>query len=143
MIKKAIILAAGKGTRLLPLTLGIPKEMIRVGTKPVIEYTIEVLKAGGIKEILIIVGRNKEAIMNYLGSGKRLGVDIYYRIQEEPKGSVHAVYLGKDFIGSEDFVVIYGDNYFKPFNAINNVLKIHKDNNADCTLLLHLVKNRQ
>ena len=141
MIKKAIILAAGKGTRLWPLTLAMPKEMIRVGIKPVIEHTIEVLKAGGIKEILIIVGRNKEAIMNYLGSGERLGVDIYYRIQEEPKGSADAVYLGKEFIGADSFVVIYGDNYFKPLSAINEVFKIHRDNNADCTLMVHLVKD--
>ncbi len=59
MIKKAIVLAAGKGTRLMPLTLAMPKEMIRVGVKPVIEHVIEVLKAGGIKEILVIVGRKR------------------------------------------------------------------------------------
>ncbi len=118
LIKKAIVLAAGKGTRLHPLTLAMPKEMIRVGNKPVIEHVILVLKASGIKEILVIVGRNKQAIMNYLGSGKRLGVNIYYRIQEEPKGSADAVNLGRDFVGSEDFVVMYGDNYFKPYKSI-------------------------
>lgn len=141
MIKKAIILAAGKGTRLMPLTLAMPKEMIRVGFKPVIEHAIEVLKAGGISDIMIIVGRKKEAIMDYLGSGERLGVDVYYRIQEEPKGSAHAVYYGKDFIGSEDFVVMYGDNYFKPYNAIKDVIKFHVNRNADATLLLHPVKD--
>lgn len=139
MIKKAIVLAAGKGTRLMPLTLAMPKEMIRVGIKPVIEHTIEVLKAGGITEILVIVGRKKEAIMDHLGSGERLGVDIYYRIQEEPKGSAHAVYHGKDFVGSDDFVVIYGDNYFKPYNVIKDVIKLHETKNADATLLLHPV----
>lgn len=141
MIRKAVVLAAGKGTRLMPLTLAMPKEMIRVGTKPVIEHVIEVLKAGGIKEILVIVGRNKEAIMNYLGSGERLGVDIYYRIQEDPKGSADAVSLGKDFVGSEEFVVIYGDNYFKPYSAIKNVLKAHQEKRSDCTVLLHSVKD--
>ena len=117
----------------------MPKEMIRVGVKPVIEHAIEVLKAGGIQEILVIVGRKKEAIMDYLGSGERLGVDIYYRIQEEPKGSAHAVYYGKHFVGSEDFVVIYGDNYFKPYNVIKEVIKLHETKNADATLLLHPV----
>jgi glucose-1-phosphate thymidylyltransferase len=141
LIKKAIVLAAGKGTRLMPLTLAMPKEMIRVGVKPVIEHVIEVLKAGGITEILVIVGRKKEAIMDYLGSGERLGVDIYYRIQEEPKGSAHAVYQGKDFVGSEDFVVMYGDNYFKPYNVIKEVIKIHETKNADATLLLHPVSD--
>ena len=141
LVKKGIVLAAGKGTRLMPLTLAMPKEMIRVGVKPVIEHAVEVLKAGGIREILVIVGRKKESIMDYLGSGERLGVDIYYRIQEDPKGSAHAVYHGRDFVGAEDFVVIYGDNYFKPYNIIKDVIKVHMNENADATLLLHPVKN--
>lgn len=141
MIRKAIILAAGKGTRLLPLTLAMPKEMIRVGVKPVIEHVIEVLKAGGIKEILIIVGRNKEAIMNYLGSGEMLGVYIYYRIQEEPKGSAHAAYQGKDFIGSEDFVLMYGDNYIKPYDIMKDIVDNHEKNKANATIVLHKIKN--
>jgi glucose-1-phosphate thymidylyltransferase len=141
LIKKAIVLAAGKGTRLMPLTLAMPKELIRVGVKPVIEHVIEVLKAGGIKEILVIVGRKKEALMDYLGSGERLDVDIYYRIQEVPKGSADAVYCGKDFVGSEDFVVMYGDNYFKPYNAITDVIKLHETKKADATLMLHPVKD--
>ena len=141
MIRKAIVLAAGKGTRLLPLTLAMPKEMIRVGVKPVIEHVIEVLRTAGIKEILIIVGRNKESIMNYLGSGERLGVDIYYRIQEKPKGSAYAVYQGKDFIGSEDFAVMYGDNYFKPYNIIKKFIHFHEVNNSDVSLLLHPVED--
>lgn len=139
MIRKAVILAAGKGSRLLPLTLAMPKEMIRVGVKPVIEHVIEVLKAGGIREILIIVGRNKEAIMNYLGSGERLGVDLYYRIQEKPLGSAHATYLGKEFVGGEDFVLVYGDNYFKPYTAIKGVLDLHLSSGACVTVLLHPV----
>ena len=141
LVKKGIVLAAGKGTRLMPLTLAMPKEMIRVGVKPVIEHAVEVLKAGGIREILVIVGRKKESIMDYLGSGERLGVDIYYRIQEDPKGSAHAVYYARDFVGAEDFVVIYGDNYFKPYNIIKDVIKVHMNENADATLLLHPVKN--
>jgi len=141
VIKKAIVLAAGKGTRLMPLTLAVPKEMIRVGIRPVIEHAIEVLKAGGIEDILIIVGRKKEAIMDYLGSGERLGVNIYYRIQDEPKGTAHAVYYGKDFIGSEDFVVMYGDNYFKPYDAMKDIVKFHESRKADATLVLHPVKD--
>ena len=141
MIKKAIVLAAGKGTRLMPLTLAMPKEMIRVGVKPVIEHAIEVLKAGGIKDILIIVGRKKKAIMDYLGSGERLGVNIYYRIQEEPKGTAHAVYHGRDFIGSEDFVVTYGDNYLKPYETMRSVVEFHENMKADVTLVLCGVKD--
>lgn len=141
MIRKAVILAAGKGTRLMPLTLAMPKEMIRIGVKPVIEHVIEVLKAGGIKDILIIVGRKKEAIMDYLGSGERLGVNIYYRIQDEPKGTAHAVYYGKDFVGSEDFAVMYGDNYFKPYETMRDVIRFHENKKADVTLVLHPVND--
>jgi len=141
MIKKAVILAAGKGTRLRPLTLAIPKEMIRVGTKPVIEHAINVLKAGGIEKILIVVGRKKEAILDYLGSGERLGVDISYKIQEELKGTAHAVYQGKDFVGNEDFAVIYGDNYLKPYEVMKEIVKFHEKREADATLVLHPVKD--
>jgi len=141
LIKKAIVLAAGKGTRLMPLTLAMPKEMIRVGIKPLIEHVIEVLKAGSIEDILIIVGRKKEAIMDYLGSGDRLGVNIYYRVQDEPKGTAHAVHYGRDFVGSEDFAVMYGDNYLEPYDAIKDVIKFHEDEQADATLLLHPVKD--
>jgi len=141
LIRKAVVLAAGKGTRLMPLTLAMPKEMIRVGVKPVIEHAIEVLKAGGIRDILIIVGRKKEAIMDYLGSGERFGVNIYYRIQDEPKGSAHAVYYGRDFIGSEDSVVMYGDNYLKPYEVMKDIVKFHENRKADATLVLHPVKD--
>ena len=79
--------------------------------------------------------------MDYLGSGERLGLNIYYRIQEEPKGSADAVYHGKDFVGKEDFVVIYGDNYFKPYYTIKDVIKFHVNESADATLLLHPAKN--
>jgi glucose-1-phosphate thymidylyltransferase len=143
LIRKAVVLAAGKGERLMPLTLAMPKEMIRVGVKPVIEHAIEVLKAGGIRDILVVVGRKKEAIMDYLGSGERLGVNIYYRIQEEPKGSADAVYYGRDFVGSEDFVAVYGDNYIKPHNVMRDVVRFHENKKADATLVLHSVKDPQ
>lgn len=141
MVKKAIVLAAGKGTRLMPLTLAVPKEMIRVGMKPVIEHAIEVLKAGGVREILVIVGRKKEAILDYLGSGERLGVEILYKIQEEPRGTAHAVYQGKSFIGNEDFAVIYGDNYLKPYDIMKEIIKFHQGKKADVTLVLHPVRD--
>lgn len=141
MIKKAVILAAGTGTRLRPLTLAIPKEMIRVGTKPVIEHAINVLRAGGIKEILVVVGRKKEAILDYLGSGERLGVNISYKIQEELKGTAHAVYQGKNFVGNEDFVVIYGDNYLKPYEVMREIVNFHEEKKADATLVLHPLKD--
>ncbi len=138
-IKKAIVLAAGKGRRLRPLTLALPKEMIRVGTKPVIEHVLEVVKAGGVKKVLIIVGRKKESIMDYIGSGERFGLQVYYRVQEEPVGTAHAVQLGEDFVGKDEFMVIYGDNYIKPYENIREIMDFHKKRNSDATLVLHPV----
>jgi dTDP-glucose pyrophosphorylase len=141
LIRKAVVLAAGRGARLMPLTLAMPKEMIRVGTKPVIEHAISVLAAGGIKEVLVVVGRKKEAITDYLGSGERLGVEVYYRIQEEPKGTADAVYQARDFVGDEDFAVIYGDNYLRPPAVMKEVLRFHEEKKADVTLVLHPVED--
>lgn len=141
MIRKGIVLAAGKGTRLAPLTLAIPKEMIRIGAKPVVEHAIEVLRAGGVKDLLVIVGRRKEAIIDYLGSGERLAVDISYKIQEEPLGTANAVSLGKSFTGDEDFAVMYGDNYLKPPEVMKDVLEFHTEKVADATLVLHRTKD--
>ena len=141
-ITKAVILAAGKGTRLLPLTRAIPKEMLRIGTKPIIEHVIDFLRTGGIDEILIITGRKKEQIMDHLGSGNAYGVDISYKIQEEPRGTADATYYAKNFIGEDDFVLIYGDNYLKPFVSINKFLNFHINNKeAEVTIVLHPVED--
>ena len=70
-VKKAVILAAGKGERLKPITNAIPKELIRVGKKPAIEHVLNVLKAGGIKDVLVITGWKKHALIDFLGSGKQ------------------------------------------------------------------------
>ncbi len=139
MVKKAIVLAAGEGTRLKPITDAIPKEMIRVGKKPAIEHVLEVLKAGGIKDVLIIVGWKKHALVDYLGSGKRLGLKIYFRMQEEPLGTAHAVSLGDDFIGDDDFVVMYGDNYITPYNTMKQIVDFHKEKKSKGTLVLNPV----
>lgn len=140
MVKKAIVLAAGKGTRLKPITNAIPKEIIRVGKDPAIEHVLKVLKAGGIEDVLLIVGRKKHALIDYLGSGERLGLKIYYRLQEEPKGTAHAVSLGKDFIGEdEDFVIMYGDNYFTPYETMKNIVDFHQKKDGGGTLVLHPV----
>lgn len=142
MIKKAIVLAAGKGTRLRPITKAIPKEIIRVGKNPAIEHVLKVLKAGGIEDVLLIVGRQKHALIDYLGSGERLGLNIYYRMQEEPKGTAHAVSLGEDFIDDdEDFAIMYGDNYFTPYDTMEEIVEFHEKKGGEGTLVLHPVED--
>lgn len=142
MIEKAVVLAAGEGVRLRPLTYAIPKEIVRVGKKPTIEHVLNVLKCGGAKDVLIIVGRKKQAIIDYLGSGERLDLNIYYRVQEEPKGTAHAVSLAQDFVGDdEDFIIMYGDNYISPYNIMEDIVDFHEKKNGCGTLALHRVED--
>lgn len=139
MVDKAVVLAAGEGSRLSPITEAVPKEMVRVGRKPTIEHVLEVLKAGGIGHVVIVVGRKKNAIMDYLGSGDRLDLDICYRIQEEPKGTAHALSLaGRCVSRGEEFVMMYGDNYISPYSAMGDIVDFH-ERVSENTLVLHPV----
>jgi len=139
-VKKAVVLAAGEGTRLRPITHAVPKEIVRVGKKPTIEHVLEVLKHGGVEDVLIVVGRKKHAIIDYLGSGERLDLDIYYRVQEEAKGTAHAVSLAKDFVDEgEDFAIMYGDNYISPYSAMEDIVDFHEEKDGNGTLVLHPV----
>ena len=130
-VKKAIIPAAGLGTRFLPATKAQPKEMLPIVDKPTIQFIIEEAIASGIEEILIITGRNKKCIedpfdksieleMELEKSGKSDllelvrdisdMVDIHYIRQKEPKGLGHAIYCAKTFVGNEPFAVMLGDD---------------------------------
>lgn len=107
---KAVIMAGGKGTRLLPLTKDIPKPMVKIIDKPVLEHTIELLKKHGITEIAITLGYMPDAIVDYFGDGKKWNVDITYFIEEEPLGTAGGVKRTHNFV-SNDFLVISGDAY--------------------------------
>ncbi len=108
---KAIILCAGKGTRLRPLTFTSAKQLIPVANKPVILYSIEKIKAAGVTEIGMIVNQeNVHAFKDALGDGSKFGVSLSYLIQEDPKGLAHAVNISRDFIGDDRFLMYLGDN---------------------------------
>ena len=129
-IRKAVIPAAGLGTRFLPATKAQPKEMLPIVDKPCIQYIIEEAVDSGIEEILIITGRNKRAIEDHFdrnvelemtlkaqGKYELLGlveelsrVTIHYVRQKEPKGLGHAVLCAKQFVGDEPFAVLLGDD---------------------------------
>lgn len=130
-VRKAIIPAAGLGTRFLPATKAQPKEMLPIVDKPTIQYIIEEAVASGIEEILIITGRNKRAIEDHFDKSIELeqqlvstGKDdllkivddisnmanIYYIRQKEPKGLGHAISCAKTFVGNEPFAVMLGDD---------------------------------
>ena len=107
-----IILAAGEGTRMRPLTRYMPKVMIPVGNKPIIEYVIESFRKNGIYDIVIVVGYMADKIKQYFGNGKDFGVKIEYRMQNKQLGTAHALYQAKDV--DDDFILVYGDNLVPP-----------------------------
>lgn len=110
---KGIILAAGKGTRMYPMTLPVCKPLIPVYDKPLIYYPLAVLMQAGIREILIIVPPDEmTAFVRLLGDGSDWGLDISYRIQKVQRGIADAFIIGKSFIGDDNVCLILGDNIF-------------------------------
>jgi UTP--glucose-1-phosphate uridylyltransferase len=126
MIEKAVIPAAGLGTRFLPATKAQPKEMLPVVDKPVIQYVVEEALSSGIKDILIITGRNKRAIEDHFDRGTidnrylleidemMDDVNLFYTRQRGPKGLGDAVYYAKSFVGDEPFALLLGDTITIP-----------------------------
>ncbi len=111
---KAVILAAGEGTRLLPLTENRSKNLIPVAGKPILEWIIESLRACNVTDLLLIVGRWKEAVSKHFGDGSRYGVKMEYKVQTEVDGTAHAILLAKQFSGGEPLLVLYGDIIVTP-----------------------------
>jgi bifunctional UDP-N-acetylglucosamine pyrophosphorylase/glucosamine-1-phosphate N-acetyltransferase len=137
---KAVILAAGKGTRLLPLTENIHKGLLLVGNKPLLEHSINALAENKIKEIFLVVNYRKEDIMNYFGDGSKFDVKINYQYQENPKGgTADAVRCVKDKI-KESFILLNGDVFFQP-----SIIKKLKESYVDCDglIICKKVKNPQ
>lgn len=108
-ITKAVIPAAGRGTRLLPLTRAIPKELVPLGRKPVLEHIIDESVESGITDVLFVISEEKTAIRTYFGESMG-DVRFYYVNQAEQKGLADAIYCGRDFVGDEPFAVALGDS---------------------------------
>ena len=138
---KGLIPAAGLGSRLHPITPSIPKELMMIGDKAIIEYVIESMKVIGIIDITVVVGWRKNAILDYLGSGKRMDVNISYVVQDERKGLAKAVGSGEHIIGDESFLVILGDDFFYPKTFLKDILDFHNEKNADATIGVAEIKD--
>jgi len=112
---KALVLAAGKGVRLWPLTENRPKPLLPVGGKPLLFHTVESLVKAGVRDIVVVVNYKGSSVKEALGDGLSLGADISYIEQPGPKGTANAVMVGEDVLeGEERFLVVYGDNYYSP-----------------------------
>ncbi len=115
-ITKAVLLAAGRGTRMRDLTNDLPKPMIAVRGKPILEHIIEGMRAAGLSQFFIIVGYQAEVVRNTFGDGARFGVRISYATQVVQDGTGKVVELARDFAGADPFLLSYGDILVDPRN---------------------------
>jgi dTDP-glucose pyrophosphorylase len=115
-ITKAVLLAAGRGTRMRDLTNNLPKPMIAVRGKPILQHIIEGLREAGVREILIVVGYRAEFVRRFFGDGAAFGLRIAYEMQVEQNGTGKVVELARSFTGQEPFVLSYGDIIIEPVN---------------------------
>ena len=148
-IKKAIIPAAGLGTRFLPATKAMPKEMLPILDKPTIQYIVEEASRAGIEDIIIVTGKHKRAIEDHFDNQKELEMvledkgktellekvqystelaNIFYVRQKEQKGLGHAIYSARQFIGDEPFAVLLGDDIVESDTpAIKQLMEVYEE----------------
>jgi glucose-1-phosphate thymidylyltransferase len=125
-VMKALVLSGGSGTRLRPFSYSMPKQLIPIANKPVLEYVLESIRDTGVTEIGIIVGNRAQDIAAVIGDGSRLGVRVTYIQQDIPLGLAHCVALARPMLGDDDFVMYLGDNMLP-----DGVSDIAREFNAD------------
>ena len=134
---KAVILAGGLGTRLLPLTKKTPKPMLLLGKKPILEHLIDWNKKNGVKSIVLCVSHLRKTIEDYFEDGKRFGVNIEYAISNKPLATAGQLKTAEEFI-DDTFVCMYGDSIFN--FSLRNMIKQHKTKKAFVTMGLNEYK---
>ncbi len=144
-VEQAIVPAAGYGTRMRPLTLAIPKEMLPLGRRPVLDYVVAELRDAGIRRILVVVSPGKEIIRTYLGDGTAHGVACEYATQPEMRGLGDAILQGEEWAQSSPFVVAFGDCIIRSARhagelPLSRMLRTHVSNGADATVLTEHVE---
>jgi UDP-N-acetylglucosamine diphosphorylase/glucosamine-1-phosphate N-acetyltransferase len=136
---KAVVLAAGEGVRLQPITLTRPKHLIKVGGKPILEHCLRALKSCGIEEIVLVVHYMADAIRDYFGDGQSLGLKVEYAEQKEVLGTGNAVGIVEPFVG-DDFLLVYGDLLFT-VEAVKKVVGLHEKEKPVVTMAVVPVEN--
>ena len=143
MIKKGIILAGGRGTRMSPLTKAINKQLLPLYDKPLIFYPLSILMLAGIRDILIIVNRGQlNQFRKILPENNNLGIKIQYKEQIYPRGLPEAFIIGEKFIGKNSVALILGDNFFYG-QSLTKALKKNASFKNGAKTFLHPVKNAQ
>ena len=163
-VSKAVIPAAGLGTRFLPATKAMPKEMLPIVDKPVIQYVVEEAVAAGLSDLLMITGRNKNTLENHFdrvaeleqvlsqkGDEKKLFsvqasnqlADIHYTRQGDPRGLGHAVLRAKSHVGHNSFAVLLGDDIIDSRDAcLTRMLKLHEETGDNVVALMEVPKEQ-
>jgi len=163
-VSKAVIPAAGLGTRFLPATKAMPKEMLPIVDKPVIQYVVEEAVAAGLSDLLMITGRNKNTLENHFdrvaeleqvlsqkGDEKKLFsvqasnqlADIHYTRQGDPRGLGHAVLRAKSHVGHNSFAVLLGDDIIDSRDAcLTQMLKLHEETGDNVVALMEVPKEQ-
>ena len=134
---KAVILAGGLGTRLQPYTNSLPKPMLPLGEKPILEHLIEWIKKNGVKEIVLCVSYLRKKIEDYFGDGKKFGVKIEYAISKKPLATAGQLKTAEKFI-DDTFVCVYGDSIYN--FSLKNMISDHKRKKSTVTMSLYEYK---
>ena len=134
---KAVILAGGLGTRLQPYTNSLPKPMLPLGEKPILEHLIEWIKKNGVKEIVLCVSYLRKKIEDYFGDGKKFGVKIEYAISKKPLATAGQLKTAEKFI-DDTFVCLYGDSIYN--FSLKNMISDHKRKKSTVTMSLYEYK---
>lgn len=140
-MRKGIILAGGKGTRLYPMTKAVSKQLLPIYDKPLIYYPLSILMLAGIREVLVIsTPEDTPVYQRLLGDGSRIGMQFSYQVQQTPRGLADAFLLGEEFIGNDSVCLILGDNVFFGQN-MTRMLQIAMAKPAGATIFGYPVKD--
>ena len=131
---KAVILAGGLGTRLQPYTNSLPKPMLPLGEKPILEHLIEWVRKNGVKEIVLCVSYLRKKIEDYFGDGKKFGVKIEYAISSKPLATAGQLKTAEKYI-DDTFVCLYGDSIYN--FSLRDMISQHKKNKPSVTISLY------
>ena len=138
-LKKAVVLCAGEGSRLRPLTFSRPKHLLPVMGRPLLGWALDTLAEAGVEELALIVGHRPEAIQRYVGDGSAWRMHTTYITQGKPLGLAHAVTCAREFIGDDDFLLYLGDNLLE--DGLTALVEAFISSGAAAALLLKEVED--